>query len=188
MPKSRQIKPFEVELIYNTPSVWSHLKPHSHSVYKATTSAGTSILFWKAGPLSPTSKKKQKQQGIDTSYACHGATIGSDKWPQGPLTPYGNCIDTLLHEYFTPLDESKLLPGDVVAWRDEDGDISHTARLRYIYRDEQGLLGKTRLSSKNGAMVFRELVRLETLNRVYGTDTIYFREKVSINETISISP
>lgn len=158
-------------------SDWSGMQPRREAVYLGQTRKGRSLRFWKPHPIARETERKQLDRGIDPRYACHGFTVGTHLHPNGPFTPFGDSIDKILVDEFTPIREAKLKPGDVVVWQDEDGLISHTARITYLKLSPVGrLLPSTRLASKNGAMVFRERFRLETLLSRYGNNLSFYRE------------
>ena len=102
------MKPNELIPEKNIPSIWPSLAPKTCTLYQTQTLIGTPISFWKANPAPDNTLKKQSKQGFDSQYACHGATIGSDQWDHGPFTPYGDSIDIILKEYFTPVKQKDL--------------------------------------------------------------------------------
>ena len=168
-------------------AVWPYRQPKNIRLYQAKTNLNNHFFVWKAEPVSPEVHQKQLLKGLDTQYACHGFTMGSYKLFGGPYTPYGDGIDVLLADEFTLISIHDLSIGDVVTWRDEDGDVSHTARVSEIYRDKEGtLLDSTRLATKNGAGVLRESMRLSTLKLKYGLSIEFYREKES--HQLQLSP
>jgi hypothetical protein len=159
-------------------SIWRDLQPPNIRLFPARTSLNHRFFVWKAEPISHARHHKQLLKGLDTRYACHGFTVGSYKLLGGPYTPYGDGIDVLLNDEFTPISIQDLSVGDVITWRDEEGDISHTARVSELYRDKEGaLLDTTRLATKNGAGILREHMRLSTLKLKYGSAIEFYREK-----------
>lgn len=161
-------------------SIWPDLLPENIRLFQAKTTLNHPFFVWKAEPVSHERHQKQLSKGLDTRYACHGFTVGTYKLFGGPYTPYGDGIDVLLNDEFIPISIQNLSVDDVITWRDDDGDISHTARVTEIYRDNEGtLLDKTRLATKNGAGVLRDNMRLSTLKLKYGSSIEFYREKDS---------
>lgn len=166
------------------PSIWSHLEPRSNVLFEAETNKGNRFYMWKSQQVSGKLKDSQRAKGINTQYACHGYTVGSHALEGGPFTPYANGIDIVLDDEFSVIHEADLRIGDVIAWHDEDGLISHTARIQEIYwGDEQHLADTTRVSTKNGAHVFRERSRLATVKIKYGDSLSFYRESTGLQYT-----
>jgi hypothetical protein len=160
--------------------MWPNMQPSNIRLFQAKTNLNNHFFVWKAEPVSQEIHQKQLSKGLDTRYACHGFTVGSYKLRGGPYTPYGDGIDVVLEDEFTPISTHDLTVGDVITWRDQDGDISHTARISEVYRDKEGrLLDNTRLATKNGAGILRENMRLSTLKLKYGSLIEFYREKDS---------
>ncbi len=166
------------------PGVWHAIYPRQSSLHHALTAKGRHFFLWRARAISKDRQKHQRAKGIDTSYACHGFTVGSYRLKGGPYTPYGDGIDLLLEDEFHSIDSSELQNNDVVVWRDEDGDISHSARITWLYRQADGSLSlKTRLITKNGAGVLNHHMRLATLILKYGPDISFYRENEKPSST-----
>ena len=159
------------------PSIWETIEPRQHTLHQATTRKGNPCWLWKPIPISQETQRRQLYKGLDTRYSCHGFTIGSHQLPGGPYSPYGDGIDIVLQDEFHNISVEDLTVNDVIVWRDEDGDISHTARITEIYKDEHHqLLDKTRLATKNGAGVQHQTMRLSTLKSYYGQCMTYHRD------------
>lgn len=157
--------------------IWPYIHAAPLKLYQGQTKQGHSVVFWKAPAVSAKEKFQLAKKGFDPSYACHGFTVGSHKLAGGPYTPYANGIDIILADEYRFVSSSELIEGDLLCWRDEDGDISHTARVVKIYRDTSGdLQDTTRLATKNGGCVLREFMRLSTLKIKYGSDISFYRE------------
>lgn len=169
------------------PTIWPKRYPKYQKLYCSKTQKGQPIFFWKACSIDDETKKKQLKMGIDTSYACHGLTIGSHNYPGGPYTPYGSAIDKILNDEFKPISLSQLQVNDVIAWKDEDGFISHTARISELKQNHKKvLLDNTRLLTKNGCHTMRKNARLATLKQRYGNDISFFRDNKSSKEPTSL--
>jgi hypothetical protein len=175
-------KPNETKV---TQSMWQELQPSTNTLYRAKTRMGNSFWMWKSNTTHKQIHKRQLARGIDTQYACHGLTVGSHELPGGPYTPYANGIDILLDDEFHTITAEEVAINDVITWRDEDGDISHTARITQIYKDDnKNLSDKTRLATKNGAGVLHENMGLGTLKRYYGEWIEFYRDgKYNLRQT-----
>jgi hypothetical protein len=162
---------------HRLPSFWRRNQPRHHSLFSSLTRKGHSILFWRPEPISDEVHQEQLQRGYDTRYACHALTIGSHLFSEGPFTPYGACIDTILEDEFSLISEENLQVGDVIAWRDEEDLISHTARITELYWNQQNTLAnETRLCTKNGSFASRSNMRLASLISLYGDKMAFYRE------------
>jgi hypothetical protein len=100
-------------------------------------------------------------QGADR-YFCHGFTFGGSNAPNGPFSPYGAYVVTILARGFNLIPEANARAGDIVVWYDANNQVIHSAVLNNVVINDGRLdRERTTLRTKNGRLPLENNMTLE---------------------------